>query len=244
MKGLIILAALTIALAGAGWAGPKLMVSEDNWDFGDVPNVGTVSHTFTLRNDGDSALKITSVSASCGCTSTRLENQELKPGKATTVTVTFNNSAFPAGGRFTKTVTVYTEGEGTPAKTISISVTVNSGDYGYVTVFPKALVVLDNEKGKGSWKTLRIENKTALTQKIRVIEKAGIVKETKLTKGKVAPGTGTAFQVRLDAVKEVIPPSSVTLSLLSKEGEKRISLPVVSPEEARPPDPMRDRRLN
>jgi len=229
---------LVAASATAGWAGAKLVVSENNWDFGDVPNVGTVSHSFKLTNAGDEVLKISSVQASCGCTSTKLENKDLNAGETTTVTVTFNNSSFPAGGRFTKNVSINTETGPTPVTNLSISATVNPGDYGYVTVFPKVLVVMENEKAKGSWKTLRIENKTALTQRIRVIEKAGIVKKTKLTKGRVAPGTGTAFQVRLDPVNKEFPPSSVTLSILSKEGERRISLPVVPPEGAKPQERM------
>ncbi|MFZ1682891.1 MAG: hypothetical protein WAU88_02065 [Candidatus Zixiibacteriota bacterium] len=42
-------------------AGPKVVVPEKSWDFGNVPQHITVSHAYWLKNVGDDTLEILSV---------------------------------------------------------------------------------------------------------------------------------------------------------------------------------------
>lgn len=60
--------------------GPKLVVDETTFNFGEVENERDVEHTFILRNEGDMTLEISSTRASCGCTVTRLSANAVPPG--------------------------------------------------------------------------------------------------------------------------------------------------------------------
>jgi hypothetical protein len=229
VKPIILTALLFVLYAGTGWTGAKLVVSEDIWEFGDIPNVGTVSHTFKLSNKGDAALKILSVSATCGCTTTKVENQELKPGESTGITATFNGAAFPAGGRYVKQVTVVTNDSSSQNKLLTIAATVCATEYPWGGVTPR-VIELRKEPGKGkdSWKDVEIQNQTALSQEVTVLEKVGLVTDAKVP-GKTIPSGGKGrVRVKVGALQDPLPPSSLTLRLDSQEGERRVSIPVTS----------------
>ncbi|MEW5826144.1 MAG: DUF1573 domain-containing protein [Candidatus Bipolaricaulota bacterium] len=63
-----------------------------------------VTKTFTLRNTGDETLTITRVLASCGCTATTLEKNELAPGETVDLTARVDTTGF--SGTVVKTVSV------------------------------------------------------------------------------------------------------------------------------------------
>ena len=88
------LALLLVLLTAAGFAqlmNPKIMVWEDEYDFGDIIQGDKVSHTFIINNNGGDLLKIENVRASCGCTAAILGKEEIAPGKSTELKVTFNS---------------------------------------------------------------------------------------------------------------------------------------------------------
>ncbi|MEK6916300.1 MAG: DUF1573 domain-containing protein [Nanoarchaeota archaeon] len=73
------------------FAGPKISFDRELYDFGQVPQLGgVVSTNFTVTNSGDSDLKITSISTSCGCTSAKINNDLIKPGQSTILSVFFD----------------------------------------------------------------------------------------------------------------------------------------------------------
>ena len=76
---------------------PKLILQQDEYDFGDIKQGEKVSHTFVLTNGGGDLLKIEEVHPSCGCTAALPEKTELAPGESTNLSVTFNSA-----GRFGK----------------------------------------------------------------------------------------------------------------------------------------------
>jgi len=209
-------------------ADPGLEVGEENWDFGDVPNIGTVSHNFNLTNRGAKAIKITNVAASCGCTSTKIENLEVSPGKTVPLLVTFNNNAYPMGGHYLKQVTVYTDDPDQPAKILTVAVTVCANEYPWGGIGPRTIEVSTNPlKPKAKWKEVTIQNQTALSQKVAVVEKVGLVQEVKVLTGRIPSGGKGKVRVKVDPPQDPFPPSSLTLQLLSEEGERRVSIPVV-----------------
>lgn len=249
MSQRVIIATALVVLGSviSAWAEPKLVLSEDNWEFGDVPNQGTVSHTFKLTNKGDTLLRIVSVTASCGCTTTKLENQEINPGESTGITATFNCGNYPMGGRFVKTITLMTDDPKALTKTLTIGATVSASEFAWGGVTPKVIEVSDTSaKPKGSWRELIVQNQTALTQKVAVVEKVGLVSETKIAVKTIPAGESGIVRVKLGAYQDPLPPSSLTLRLTSTEGERRVSVPVakeISPEAGvvTPPTPTRIR---
>ncbi|MCL4500244.1 MAG: DUF1573 domain-containing protein [Deltaproteobacteria bacterium] len=72
-KCLIIMALTLLAgnlvLSGqASASAPRVMISEDHFDFGQVFEDRQLSHTFVIKNVGDSPLKISKVDPDCACT--------------------------------------------------------------------------------------------------------------------------------------------------------------------------------
>ena len=85
-------------------------------DVGQIP-VGTPKAVvFEFKNTGTTAIIITNVKASCGCTATDYTKTPIQPGQTAKVTATYNAAA---KGAFAKNVTVTTNAEATP-KVLSI----------------------------------------------------------------------------------------------------------------------------
>jgi hypothetical protein len=89
-------------------------------DVGSIPQNTPKPIIFEFKNTGKTALIVTNVQGSCGCTATDYTKTPIAPGKSGTVTATYN-AANPGG--FTKTVSVTTNAE-TTVKVLTIKGTV------------------------------------------------------------------------------------------------------------------------
>ena len=94
-------AANTISIAQAD---EMLTLKETEFNFGKIPQGKPVTHIFEVINKSNLPLKITQVSASCGCTTPSWEKDKtVAPGEKTNITVGYNAAA---EGPFTKFITV------------------------------------------------------------------------------------------------------------------------------------------
>lgn len=61
----------------------ELTISEENWDFGDIPmSKGVVTKSISLRNDTSTPLTVTNMETSCMCTSVQIVHADgSKSGK-------------------------------------------------------------------------------------------------------------------------------------------------------------------
>jgi hypothetical protein len=75
-------------------------------DFGEIESGETVDVKYTFENTGDQLLIIKNVSASCGCTATKLEKREFRPGEKGEIPTKFFSRGY--SGKVIKTVTVTT----------------------------------------------------------------------------------------------------------------------------------------
>ncbi|WP_163400526.1 DUF1573 domain-containing protein [Flavobacterium fluviatile] len=80
-------------------------------DVGQIPQGTPKAIVFEFKNTGKTAVVITNVQGSCGCTATDYTKEPILPGKSAKVTATYNAAN---KGAFTKTVTVTTSAEKTP----------------------------------------------------------------------------------------------------------------------------------
>jgi hypothetical protein len=87
---------------------------------GQIPQNTPKPIIFEFKNTGKTAVIVTNVQGSCGCTATDYTKTPIAPGKSGTVTATYN-AANPGG--FTKTVSVTTNAE-TTVKVLTIKGTV------------------------------------------------------------------------------------------------------------------------
>lgn len=80
-------------------------------DVGQIPLNVPKEIDFEFKNTGKTAVVITSVQGSCGCTATNYTKEPILPGKSAKITATYNAAS---KGAFSKTVTVVTSAETTP----------------------------------------------------------------------------------------------------------------------------------
>lgn len=90
LKTLISLLIVTYSIS-AQLIGPKIVLDKSEFDFGTIVEGAIVTEEFFILNDGDSNLEIQGVSASCGCTVAKPQDDILEPGESTVLKVTFNS---------------------------------------------------------------------------------------------------------------------------------------------------------
>jgi hypothetical protein len=82
----------------------SISLKETEFDFGKIPQGKPVTHLFEVVNVGTDSLKISNVTASCGCTTPEWErNSIIAPNGNTTIKVGYNAAS---AGTFTKTITI------------------------------------------------------------------------------------------------------------------------------------------
>lgn len=80
-------------------------------ELGEIPQNQPKKVTFEFKNTGKTAVLITDVKASCGCTATDYTKTPIQPGETAAVIATYNAAN---KGAFSKTVTVTTNAETAP----------------------------------------------------------------------------------------------------------------------------------
>jgi hypothetical protein len=80
-------------------------------DVGQIPQGTPKAIVYEFKNTGKTAVVITAVQGSCGCTATDYTKEPILPGKSAKITATYNAAN---KGAFSKTVTVTTSAETTP----------------------------------------------------------------------------------------------------------------------------------
>jgi hypothetical protein len=82
----------------------KVIIEDPEHDFGTIKeDAGSVTAVFKVTNNTSEAIVLTSVRASCGCTTPNWTKEPIEPGKTGEITATFSPKGRP--GPFTKTIT-------------------------------------------------------------------------------------------------------------------------------------------
>ena len=84
---------------------PVLTFDQPSVIFGRMTEGDSLIYTFHFKNTGNLPLKIISVNASCGCTTTKWTKELIQPGKKGQVKMKFNSMG--RVGKNAKTITVY-----------------------------------------------------------------------------------------------------------------------------------------
>jgi len=80
-----------------------LQLKETTHDFSQIPQGKPVYYTFEIVNVGSTALKLTSVHATCGCTTPEWNADPIAPGATSKIKVGYNAAA---EGPFEKYITI------------------------------------------------------------------------------------------------------------------------------------------
>ncbi|MCP2027659.1 hypothetical protein L1276_002819 [Flavobacterium sp. HSC-32F16] len=100
-----------VSTATAGETASAIVWKAETIDVGQIPQGTPKAIIYEFKNTGKTAVVITQVQGSCGCTATDYTKEPILPGKSAKVTATYNAAN---KGAFTKTVTVTTSAETTP----------------------------------------------------------------------------------------------------------------------------------
>lgn len=84
---------------------PKVVVDEEEYQFGSMDLGAELRHDFTIRNAGEKPLVLTLGSTTCKCTLSDLKNGTVPPGESTTVALTWHSTTV---GKFEQTAHVNT----------------------------------------------------------------------------------------------------------------------------------------
>ena len=114
MKRILLAFTLILMIAGTASAQKKeasiAAVDSTVYDFGDIKEAdGPVTHTFKITNEGEVALVVTRVVASCGCTTPDWTKEPIASKKTGDIKVTYDPTGRP--GAFAKTISVYSNGK-------------------------------------------------------------------------------------------------------------------------------------
>ena len=114
MKRILFALTLILLIAGTASAQKKdasiAVVGDAVYDFGDIKEAdGPVTHIFKVINEGEVALVVTKVVASCGCTTPDWTKEPIAAGKTGEIKVTYDPTGRP--NAFTKTISVYSNGK-------------------------------------------------------------------------------------------------------------------------------------
>lgn len=224
--GRIMIAAALLALAGvsAATAAPKLGISEENFDFGYVPQNAKVSHVYWLKAEGTDSVKIANVVPGCGCTKAPLEKNLLGPGDSTRLEVIFDTRSY--SGLVTKRPTIQFS-DGTPDAhiTFNCNVSVRPDSTYPITISPYKLDLTQAGEKVRSEMKFTITNSSDQDLSLALIslptDLATVTIPKAVKAGKTAEGTIKLTKAGLDAEFE----KAVTLQV-SDSKNSRFTIPV------------------
>ena len=103
---------------------PKAVVSEPMYLFGSMAVGQSMSHKFTIKNDGEAPLEVKKGSTTCKCTLSEMENSMVEPGKSVEVELTWTPKS--PQEKFGQTATIYTNDPENKEINLKIEGTVNN----------------------------------------------------------------------------------------------------------------------
>ncbi len=72
-------------------ADTRIEWQETLWDFGEIKEGETVTHTFHFKNTGTENLLIKRIETGCGCTTTEYDPKPVPPGEKGKIEIAFNS---------------------------------------------------------------------------------------------------------------------------------------------------------
>lgn len=109
--------AAIVCIGGLAKAAPRLVIPEQEFEFGFVPQNSKITHVFHLYSKGDDSLKIIQVIPGCSCTQAPLKKQEMGSNDSTDLEIIFDTRSYQGG--VSKSPVIKTS-EGPPDKNVRI----------------------------------------------------------------------------------------------------------------------------
>ncbi|MDD4052928.1 MAG: DUF1573 domain-containing protein [candidate division Zixibacteria bacterium] len=222
---MIAVAIMAIALASPATALPKMLLPEEEYDFGFVPQDSKVSHVFWIKSVGDDSLIIISVKPGCSCTQAPLAKKELAADDSTELEIIFSTGKNI--GKTTKRPMITTN-EGPPSRNVIISCdVVRAPDSTYPLIIkPFRLFVSKADTIEIDEAKFTIQNVSDQDLGIEVVSEPYGYFQLTLPKN-IAPGQTTECKLKVNREYLAEPfEKSITLEL-TDASKTRFTIPVI-----------------
>ncbi len=223
---LVVIFAFTFRVSADEAGAPKLKVVESNFDFGYIPQIGKVGHSFELYNVGNGDLKILKVKPGCGCTEAPLEKNLVAPGDSTSVELIFTSKR-NYRGILNKSAAVTTNDAtyGTLRLRFSARINEKPDSVGPVQLSPWELKYNPNERHKIM--SIEVKNVSESPLQLEMISFPENYLNIDFPAGNLSPGATRVITVGIkDTVKDPAFAKSFTFAT-GDEKNTRFTVPVV-----------------
>jgi len=99
---------------------PRILVSEEEWDFGKVTQGEKPTHIFIVKNGGEGDLIIEGVKESCACIEVSISITRIQPGESAELKVSYDTTDYV--GKDEKHFHIYSNDSQVPDKRINLYV--------------------------------------------------------------------------------------------------------------------------
>jgi len=99
---------------------PRILVSEEQWDFGKVTRGEKPIHIFIVKNGGEGDLIVESIKESCTCIETSISTNRIKPGGSAELKVSYDTTDYV--GKDEKHLHIYSNDPQVPDKIVKLYV--------------------------------------------------------------------------------------------------------------------------
>jgi hypothetical protein len=99
---------------------PRILVSEEEWDFGKVTQGEKPTHIFIVKNEGEGDLIIISLKGSCACIEASISTTLIQPGESAELKVSYDTTDYV--GKDEKHLHIYSNDPQVPDKRINLYV--------------------------------------------------------------------------------------------------------------------------
>jgi hypothetical protein len=99
---------------------PRILVSEEEWDFGKVIQGEKPTHIFIVKNGGEGDLIIESLKESCACIEASISTTRIQPGESAELKVSYDTTDYV--GKDEKHIHIYSNDPQVPDKRINLFV--------------------------------------------------------------------------------------------------------------------------
>ena len=143
VKSLILACSLMIitAMGNVTYAQqPKVIFPDPTMNFGRVPQMVTLTHTFWIKSMSVDTIKIVNVFPGCGCTEVPIEDSVIAPGDSLPISITFHSQRFRGFTKKEPTIRLDAV-DRLMALTLATYVMGADEDYGALSIMPPGIDV-------------------------------------------------------------------------------------------------------
>ncbi len=99
---------------------PRILVTEEEWDFGKVTQGEKPTHIFIVKNGGEGDLIIENLKESCACIEASISTTRIQPGESAELKVSYDTTDYV--GKDEKHIHIYSNDPQVPDKRINLYV--------------------------------------------------------------------------------------------------------------------------